>query len=361
MEKLLTITNVVFIALMLIPFLKKNNFNINSAANFIQTLGVLGTFFGIFLGLWEFKPEDIKSSVPKLLEGLQTAFFTSIVGIGLATLIKHNFFGFVASPFSDAETPSGENNEVKELIACLKSIEKSIVGDGENTLNTQLLKIRTSNNENFQKFHRLFQEFADKMVADSTQSLIDALTQVMKDFNTKINEQFGENFKQLNQGIGTMLQWQQNYKTQIEQISAQFALATTSIMQCEQAILASKSSLEGIASHTQIYRSSAEKLDAVLKNLNTNLHAIENMAKDADKVFPSIKEQLAKLTTNLEEDAKKRLEQIDNMLGQELEKSLKSLGDQLASLSEKFVKDYTPLTDKLRSVVEMAKKLETQY
>jgi hypothetical protein len=45
---------------------------------------------------------------------------------------------------------------------------------------------------------------------------------------------------------------------------------------------------------------------------------------------------------------------LDKGLQEELTKSLETLGRQLASLSEKFVSDYTPLTDRLREVVRIA-------
>ena len=50
----------------------------------------------------------------------------------------------------------------------------------------------------------------------------------------------------------------------------------------------------------------------------------------------------------------KTVEQIQQSLENALDISLKSLGGQLASLSNKFVEDYGPLTDKLRDVVRIA-------
>lgn len=51
---------------------------------FISTLGVLGTFFGITMGLMAFDTTDLDKSIPGLLDGLKTAFFTSLAGmIGL--------------------------------------------------------------------------------------------------------------------------------------------------------------------------------------------------------------------------------------------------------------------------------------
>lgn len=56
--------------------------------NEIVSLGVLGTFVGIAIGLFHFDVTDIKSSMPQLLEGLKTAFITSGVGIFFSILIS---------------------------------------------------------------------------------------------------------------------------------------------------------------------------------------------------------------------------------------------------------------------------------
>lgn len=45
------------------------------------SLGILGTFAGIFLGLIDFNVKKIDDSVPKLLEGMKFAFITSIIGM----------------------------------------------------------------------------------------------------------------------------------------------------------------------------------------------------------------------------------------------------------------------------------------
>jgi uncharacterized protein YoxC len=54
----------------------------------IVSLGVLGTFSGIILGLWDFDSQQIFESVPKLLDGLKLAFFTSIFAMGLSVLLS---------------------------------------------------------------------------------------------------------------------------------------------------------------------------------------------------------------------------------------------------------------------------------
>ncbi len=54
----------------------------------IVSMGVLGTFVGIFIGLQAFDPSDITNSVNDILIGLKTAFFTSIVGMTLSTILS---------------------------------------------------------------------------------------------------------------------------------------------------------------------------------------------------------------------------------------------------------------------------------
>ena len=59
----------------------------------ISTLGVIGTFWGITQGLLNFNEKDLTNSIPLLLGGLKTAFFTSLAGmicsLILSSLISH--------------------------------------------------------------------------------------------------------------------------------------------------------------------------------------------------------------------------------------------------------------------------------
>ena len=47
----------------------------------VSTLGVLGTFWGITKGLMVFDTSNLDQSIPGLLDGLKTAFFTSLAGM----------------------------------------------------------------------------------------------------------------------------------------------------------------------------------------------------------------------------------------------------------------------------------------
>jgi regulator of protease activity HflC (stomatin/prohibitin superfamily) len=55
------------------------------------------------------------------------------------------------------------------------------------------------------------------------------------------------------------------------------------------------------------------------------------------------------------EKINQQFEEFDRQMQQELQRSLELLGNNLASLSEKFVADYAPLTDKLRDLVNASR------
>jgi hypothetical protein len=54
----------------------------------LSTLGLLGTFVGILLGLAQFKVHAINESVPILLDGMKIAFSTSVAGIVTLSVVR---------------------------------------------------------------------------------------------------------------------------------------------------------------------------------------------------------------------------------------------------------------------------------
>lgn len=403
-EKFFILSLIYCVGLVLIPLFLKRIQGTNSIANTVVTLGVLGTFIGIFIGLMGFDVDDIEGSVPQLLEGLKTAFMTSIAGMIVSMLVKL-FPQIYGIKVLETDIKKDEAN-IETMISLLGKIEKSISGEGETTLVTQVQKLRSSNSDGLDELNSSFNEFAEKVVADSTQSLIDALADVMKDFNSKINEQFGDNFKQLNEAVGKILIWQREYSERIEQMTKQFSRTLDGVGESER-------TLNNLVKQASVYQNTSSRLLELLNNLNINIDAIDGMANNAKSAFPTIQKQILELTENFSNAVKssvrennrmfetqktaidsqintmtisyqqlgnqqqklvselnsrienlmkdnanritEQLQSLDEELATELNKALTSLGTQLTSLSNKFVEDYTPLTNKLRELVEVAK------
>lgn len=379
-----SISNILAIVVLLSPFILKRKFGKGHIASLSITIGIFGTFFGVFIGLLNFNPEDITASIPKLINGLQTAFVTSIAGLltNLILRINPSIYGFKGDV-----TGKKSDDIVEQMVESLNKVANSISGDGDSTMVTQLQKIRTTNSDGFDKMNKSFEDFAEKMVADNTQSLIDALTKVMEDFNTKINEQFGENFKRLNEAVGSMVIWQKEYKTHVETLTSQFSNISKNIEQIDKSL---KSTAE---SNETIYITN-EMLKEIISDFSKTVKSFAEIGDKARSSFPIIEENMTNLTetsnkfvresvadiktnydtfsttqtqlmenykANIEKmiaDNADRIKNLDTELGQELNKALESLGSQLTSLSQHFVNDYKPLTDKLKEVVQLSEKLK---
>ncbi|MFT7381203.1 MAG: hypothetical protein ACI9Z3_001087, partial [Roseivirga sp.] len=61
---------------------------IESIPSTFSSIGVLGTFVGISIGLFFFKTAEIETSIEELLTGLKFAFVTSIAGLILSVVYK---------------------------------------------------------------------------------------------------------------------------------------------------------------------------------------------------------------------------------------------------------------------------------
>ncbi|MCY4523532.1 MAG: hypothetical protein OXB84_02210, partial [Halobacteriovoraceae bacterium] len=79
---------IIFFLFMLYFFRKDIKSSDSGYSQIIFTLGILGTFTGISWGLLNFNSMQIQSSIPTLLSGLKTSFFTSIVGMFLVIIIE---------------------------------------------------------------------------------------------------------------------------------------------------------------------------------------------------------------------------------------------------------------------------------
>ncbi len=295
-------------------FWKIRHQQVNTIASIVTVIGVLGTFAGITYALFEFDTNDIKASVPQLLNGLKFAFVTSILGIIGSITLKWSALNNRKSQAASEETYTGatvddlaellqniltvEKEEGQETRETLRSIEKSLTGEGDSTVLTQLQKLRTTFSDKQDDLIRAFNEFAEQMAENNTKALIEALEEVMRDFNAKINEQFGENFKQLNEAVGRINEWQEQYRQQMDELAAQFQVAAASIEK-------SRESLEIIAKRSEAIVSSSERLDPILEAIQhqiglfeDNLEAFQNLANNARSAFPIIEDRLNQLTND---------------------------------------------------------------
>lgn len=413
----------IFIAFILFVALTFHiRFNARTVANgptILTTLGIFATFFGIAIGLANFDQANIQESIPHLLQGLKTAFWASVVGVGCALTIKFRdqLFGHQQDPLA---LPGHDDVGAAEVVYGLGRIENALVGGEEGSLISQLKLSRTETRDELVKLREAQTKALEKLSEMGSRTLIEALKDVIRDFNEKLTEQFGENFKELNSAVGKLVDWQQQYREHVEKSTneltaihrllaqttldyAQVVEKSTGFSQVAQTLgitlsdLATRQEelrkqstaladllLKASGSLPEVERkmmelaqqlsngmSESKKIvDAALAEQTKSIREVQqsvgkSMTDGADSLRQSMNNTVQAISSANEQYNKQLLELVkkttdniallDEALGEELERALTSLGEQLTALSQRFVSDYQPLTESLRQVVSIAR------
>ncbi len=276
----------------------------------IMSIGILGTFAGIFVGLLGFDTNNILDSVPTLLDGLKTAFYTSIVGMGLAIGL---------SIYQKGKSKVAEDNEIDFIAVQARKLDELLhLRELSNvTLLLRDIKSEMAKKEDFERDLKDILKAMDislnkafeTLASGASKELIKALEIVISDFNNNLKEQFGENFKQLNEATRNMLDWQENYKTQIEdnthslkEMQKTLQEAQDTMQQATQSINASKENLEQIQQYNQQNIAIQDKLIKALDMLKTlessfedKLHAIASLKESSIEALQTSKDFIQSL------------------------------------------------------------------
>lgn len=321
-----------FIAIIILAFLfailakrfGKGSIFVHYAPTLLTSLGILGTFCGIVAGLLNFDATDIDGSIDGLLEGMKTAFTTSLVGMSSSIIYKI----LLSSGALDRDnTDEIEEDQVgiADLLAAMKQqargvddLLQAIGGDADSSLTSQLKLFRGDSNDNFKlaeknrktfhdelqttldsqqikfevfqdKLWLQFQSFSELLSKSATEAVIEALKKVITDFNQNLTEQFGENFKQLNEACKALVLWQDQYKVQLGDMTTKYALGVESIGITATAV-------DKISEHTASIPDHMAKLTEVtqvnqhqLAELERHLDAFKDIRDKAVEALPEIK------------------------------------------------------------------------
>lgn len=425
------------------------------------TLGVLGTFVGIFFGLQNFDVDKITESIPPLLEGMKTAFSTSIWGIILSLI-----FGKVSQiilhrvELKSPPKPTDELAALQEIIALLKDgnsnsnenftlLNKSLSGETDNSVTTQMIKARNqitelgnkqdyqnkilekvqtalggdsetslltqiqrlraeqndyskenqkniewiieSMNNNNELISKKFDEFSKLLAKNNTEALVEVMKKATEQFNdqmsTLIEKLVQENFKELNNSVQRMNQWQIENKEMINSLTDQFRevaseFAITSIAIKE--ITENTTKLTNENSHlTKLIKELQEvliedtKFQEIVKKLSITIDTLKENTDAFDETTEKLNtwvrnqmnfsDSVAKLLARLEsidkikdinevfwENTKKQLNEGVGLV----EKASKRLSNDLENINAEF---YERLNDTLQNLDTLIQRIIANY
>jgi translation initiation factor 2 alpha subunit (eIF-2alpha) len=318
----------------------------------LTSLGILGTFVGIVVGLLHFDPLDIDSSIPALLAGLKTAFITSLGGMGGAILFKILSTTPLLTPrfvseeplnagpeeilnaildqgrrldgLRDALTGKDDSSVVGQLILSrqahtddsartrnsLDDLKNAITGTAAGSLIGQIIQMRDEESQRHrtlmeaseldrsnlmalsEKLWVKLDEFAEMLSKAASEQVIYALKEVIADFNRNLTEQFGENFKALDASVHKLVEWQENYRLQLEDMIAQYAQGVTAITQTEVSVAHISERSEQIPQTMERLKNVMEINQHQLDELANHLDAFREIRDRAVDAVPVIRQQV---------------------------------------------------------------------
>ena len=160
---IVVVVAILFMFVAMFQFRRIRHQQVNAVASILIVIGVLGTFVGITLGLLAFDAETvetIEASIPQLLGGLRIAFVTSILGILASIIFKWLTLNDRRKESVSKDSHSGttlddlarllenihavEQNEGNATRESLLSIERSLTGEGDATVLSQIQKLKVT-------------------------------------------------------------------------------------------------------------------------------------------------------------------------------------------------------------------------
>ena len=346
--------------------------NASNSAEMALSLGILGTFCGIVLGLIQFDVSDIQRSIPLLLEGLKFAFLTSIAGMISSIIIKL----FAKSPEESGGEVSPEtiqaelskindtlginNNELKE------EFKKLISGGGDDSLVSQIKLLKNDlieqlkdnkdlNKSCFEELNNQFTQLGDKIAKLSSDAMVEALKQAIVEFNKQLADQLGDNFRQLNEGVKNLLEWQEQYKGTVEKMQSSIGVIIEQLNDATEAIRQISGSLEPIPAAVQSIESLFENTDTAIGLLNTTIESFSDIRNNATEAFPVIEENLENITTKFNEMGETLSETItenSNSIEENLTNMTTRFNDMGEALSTTITNNTTKINDTLDTSFE---------
>jgi ABC-type transporter Mla subunit MlaD len=264
----------------------------------LTTLGIFFCFAGIAWGLLDFDPRDVRNSVPHLLQGIRTSFWSSVVGIfwALTLKIRVALFGDATVPASSAQ----EGSTVDDLARLLVQLNRSVAGGDDSALLSQVRLLRTDSNDRIDRLSEAFDRYAENIAETNSRALVRALSEVVRDFNAKINEQFGDNFNRLNAAVEKLVSWQVQYEQQLQALIEQETATRESMT-------AAASRLTDIVNTASEFAAVARSLQDIVRALNNQseqlaraLIVLSELIVEAREGLPIIEQRIVQLIARSE-------------------------------------------------------------
>ena len=319
---------------------------IEQLPSLVSTCGVLGTFLGITIGLIGFDTKDIAGSIPILLGGLSTAFFTSLAGMIGSLLLSKQVTGYydeIEKGVSDATTAaamvvksiesliSGQKSQIQtqskfynDVATRISNIENVIIDLISNQADKeQIIELQNQ----VKKAHSLLQKGIDEQIIPCIKKA---------QANTEKIAMIVPDVQRLNRNIGDLLDIGSAMPSQMDEVSEKVTKLTdklhSEVIEIEEAMDKTNNLLE----------LKFNEFTELLKKSNTEA-LVEVMKKVTEEFQKQMGELINKLVQENFDQLNKSVEQL-NTWQIENKEMIASLTKQYKEMADNFDATSTTLT-----------------
>ena len=327
---------------------------------------------------YTFSLDDIYNSLVDLIEkaDAQISQLENLEKLNILEEIKNNID-------SQLEDISVTNSNISTKLDSLEKYDSNIFANSSKSLDF-ISSIHTKVEEYKNIFNNFmdnstrenselilaFKEFSNYMLEENSKAFIEALNKTIRDFNINLVETFGSNFKQLNEAVAKLLDWQEHYKDTIELTTENQKTIFNSFRNIETELDNFNQKTKGI--NTVVSELSLATKEALEQNyrLNDSLEVIAQLDNQVKELLPNFMKINSNLDDNLKtfsEETKKitdELKDFTSNLGSSLDKSKnqvnKLLEDTIKSFSTTIEKSEENNKEIVRSTSEKIKALNDE-
>lgn len=362
---------------------RANNLNlriVDAASGTLVGLGLLGTFLGLTLGVRNFDTanvQNIQSSIQSLLDGMSTAFLTSLLGMGFSiayTLIEKRYRNLLLGSIADLSEKLDDAFYIDDQQLLLKLLEPqlSFVNESGERIPVSLA-IRDMLKENEQQSKALksfstdlamqlndgFDEILSRQmqakiiplmenIDASTKNLIEHVDQMADAVTTPATDLIGTVIDELKKSMSSLItEFRSNISSsasrELEQLVASLSEATTSMGMFPK-------NMENVTSILQV--TIAEVKDAISEitntSANTNASAMKQMQEQiafATGAIGNAMTEVKEIMTSLTQTSEKSGQEMITKLATASEQMATYLNGVMANVSESVQSSMKSITD----------------
>ena len=281
----------------------------------VSTLGVLGTFIGITLGLICFDTSNLNDSIPDLLEGLKTAFFTSLAGMFGSLILSRK----VNNLFDEKTGGVSDTNQAAALIC------KSVSDLQEQSKSQQQANV---------VFHNL-------------------VTQVIQNLDANIGK--------LNADIGTL-------NANINQLNVAASTIALAVEDVKGNVSITTNKVTAIASTAEGIKQEAEDMNGKSASM---LQSMGNMEETSGQLHGLVKEQAGNVGELLEHTSaifstQEEISANVGKLGEKLHAEVVEIEDKMEATNKLLTQKFDEFSELLKksnteALVEVMKKVTAEF